>query len=136
MSAAHPSPSSSVSEEDASRVPLTSNPSATAHGPSALLGPHGSVHRKLLENRLTNQTKRKAHESAKQRSTEVCAPFIGDFIRCEEGRLLSTVVACQQQNAGMYACMHTYMQTEDAQASIDAGHAANVKYLAKKHGQA
>jgi hypothetical protein len=133
MSAASSSPS--VSDEG-TRTPLTSNPSATAHGPSALLGPHGSVHRKLLENRLTNQTKRKAHEAAKQRSTEVCAPFIGDFIRCEEGRLLSTVVACQQQNAGMYACMHTYMQTEDEKASIDAGHAANIQYLEKKHGRA
>jgi hypothetical protein len=64
-----------AAEIAASAAPGGSGDASTAH----------PVRRQLEENRLKNQTKRRAWEAAKERSTYVCAGYVGDFVKCTTG---------------------------------------------------
>ena len=78
----------------ADAAPMTVPAAAEIAAVAASAAPGGSgdasptahpVRRQLEENRLKNQTKRRAWEAAKERSTYVCAGYVGDFVKCTTG---------------------------------------------------
>jgi hypothetical protein len=65
------------------------------------------IRRQLDENRWKNQKKRVAWEQAKEESIGICREFIGDFVKCTEGKTFSVIWSCRPHNNWMTTCMKT-----------------------------
>lgn len=112
----------------AAAAPAVAPAPVSAVATSAPAVPGAPIRRRLEENRLSNQKRRRAWEAAKEESTEVCGAFVGDFVQCIQGRVLSVVWACRRQNAVMTHCMKNYMQTNSREAAIKAGEDKSKEY--------
>ena len=112
--------------------PAPTEATAAAPAPAATAAPTAGaavpLRRRLEENRLSNQKRRRAWEASKEESTEVCGAFVGDFVQCIQGRVFSVVWACRRQNAVMTQCMKNYMATNSKEAAIKAGEEKSKEY--------